>query len=310
MLFVYFLFPAGAFADAENISYVVKKGDCLSEIAHAHKIKTSSLYFDNKKIIGSNPHLIHPGQILNIRAKDTANKMASRQSAAVTTSASENTAGNFDIAANNREISELRKQLELSSLAKTIATGNDKASLRPLYSRASKPAHDLSKNIIIEWLSQRILYGLIGRYTHETIVVAALSTFVGVFYLVFQSLLWFADGRRKIAASETENFDPQKLYVGSFIYNGSLLDFAIDDSQAIACPLTGLADFIAASDKFSSVDQLVFKLDGLREELSKIIHVQPECIRNFSSSKRKLLLRAIESRRNENLSYGGKLSHA
>lgn len=44
-------------------AYVVKKGDCLREIAKSLNVKTMDLYDANKEIIGSNPDLIFPGQM-------------------------------------------------------------------------------------------------------------------------------------------------------------------------------------------------------------------------------------------------------
>lgn len=42
--------------------YVVKRGDSLSKIAAIYKMSWTTLYSKNKKIIGSNPNLIYPGQ--------------------------------------------------------------------------------------------------------------------------------------------------------------------------------------------------------------------------------------------------------
>lgn len=47
-------------------TYVVKKGDTLSEIAEKYGISWRSLYNKNKNVIGNNPNLIKPGQILII----------------------------------------------------------------------------------------------------------------------------------------------------------------------------------------------------------------------------------------------------
>ena len=58
----------------ENIStnanvktYTVVKGDTLSRIAKKFNTTWQIIYEDNKKIIGSNPNLIKPGQVLTIK---------------------------------------------------------------------------------------------------------------------------------------------------------------------------------------------------------------------------------------------------
>lgn len=48
------------------ISYVVKKGDTLSSIALKYATDWQTLYQKNKEVIGDNPNLIKPGQILKI----------------------------------------------------------------------------------------------------------------------------------------------------------------------------------------------------------------------------------------------------
>ncbi|WP_042429911.1 transglycosylase family protein [Streptacidiphilus anmyonensis] len=47
-------------------SYTVKSGDTLSAIAAAHGTNWHSLYAANKNVIGGNPNLILPGQVLNL----------------------------------------------------------------------------------------------------------------------------------------------------------------------------------------------------------------------------------------------------
>ena len=50
-------------------TYTVKKGDCLYNIAkslYGDGSKYNSIYAANKSIIGSNPNLIKPGQVLKI----------------------------------------------------------------------------------------------------------------------------------------------------------------------------------------------------------------------------------------------------
>lgn len=47
-------------------SYVVKKGDTLDAIAKKYKVSWKKIYEKNKKIIGKNPNIIRPGQVLTI----------------------------------------------------------------------------------------------------------------------------------------------------------------------------------------------------------------------------------------------------
>ena len=49
--------------------YTVKKGDCLWNIAkkfYGKGAKYTVIYNANKKVIGGNPNLIYPGQVLTI----------------------------------------------------------------------------------------------------------------------------------------------------------------------------------------------------------------------------------------------------
>lgn len=46
--------------------YVVQRGDWLSTIAARHGTTWRELYDRNRDVIGSNPHLIHPGQRLRV----------------------------------------------------------------------------------------------------------------------------------------------------------------------------------------------------------------------------------------------------
>ncbi|MFI0262535.1 LysM peptidoglycan-binding domain-containing protein [Streptomyces sp. NPDC017056] len=47
--------------------YKVKRGDSLYRIAQAHNIRSwRALYRVNHRTVGSNPHLIHPGQVLSL----------------------------------------------------------------------------------------------------------------------------------------------------------------------------------------------------------------------------------------------------
>lgn len=47
-------------------SYTVKSGDCLSVIGENLNLSWEKIYNDNKNVIGANPDLIFPGQILSI----------------------------------------------------------------------------------------------------------------------------------------------------------------------------------------------------------------------------------------------------
>lgn len=49
------------------IKYTVKKGDTLSGIAKKYNTTWQKIYEDNKSVIGSNPNLIKPGQVLIIK---------------------------------------------------------------------------------------------------------------------------------------------------------------------------------------------------------------------------------------------------
>ena len=51
----------------QTITYTVKSGDTLSEIAEKYNMSWKELYAKNKFVIGNNPNLIKPGQILTIR---------------------------------------------------------------------------------------------------------------------------------------------------------------------------------------------------------------------------------------------------
>ena len=52
---------------SSSVTYIVKKGDTLSAIAAKHHINTFELYNQNKAVIGTNPNIIRPGQILKIK---------------------------------------------------------------------------------------------------------------------------------------------------------------------------------------------------------------------------------------------------
>lgn len=52
--------------ETSSIKYTVKKGDYLSRIARLYKTTWKKIYDDNKSIIGNNPNLIKPGQVLTL----------------------------------------------------------------------------------------------------------------------------------------------------------------------------------------------------------------------------------------------------
>lgn len=52
---------------SSSITYVVKSGDTLSGIASKYGMNWKDLYNKNKSVIGSNPNLIKPGQVLVIK---------------------------------------------------------------------------------------------------------------------------------------------------------------------------------------------------------------------------------------------------
>lgn len=47
-------------------TYTVKSGDCLCSIAQKVGVSWETIYNNNKSVIGSNPNLIYPGQVLTI----------------------------------------------------------------------------------------------------------------------------------------------------------------------------------------------------------------------------------------------------
>jgi LysM repeat protein len=59
-----------AVAHTEPVTYVVKKGDSLAIIAPRYHLTWQSLYCDNKKLIGSNPNVISPGERMQIPSKN------------------------------------------------------------------------------------------------------------------------------------------------------------------------------------------------------------------------------------------------
>ncbi len=53
-------------ATSTKRTYTVKSGDTLSGIASKYGTTWQKIYNDNKSVIGSNPNLIKPGQVLTI----------------------------------------------------------------------------------------------------------------------------------------------------------------------------------------------------------------------------------------------------
>lgn len=51
----------------KDANYTVVSGDTLSKIAEARNLSWIKVYQDNKKVIGSNPDLIFPGQKLTVK---------------------------------------------------------------------------------------------------------------------------------------------------------------------------------------------------------------------------------------------------
>lgn len=48
-------------------TYTVKNGDCLSLIGQVYNISWEKIYNDNKSVVGADPDLIYPGQVLQIQ---------------------------------------------------------------------------------------------------------------------------------------------------------------------------------------------------------------------------------------------------
>lgn len=53
--------------NSNEVNYTVKSGDNLSKIAKKYNTTWQKIYNDNKNIIGTNPNLIKPGQVLTIK---------------------------------------------------------------------------------------------------------------------------------------------------------------------------------------------------------------------------------------------------
>lgn len=54
-------------ADSSEHRYVVQPGDWLSKIAPKYGEDWPTLYADNRGVVGADPNLIFPGQVLNVR---------------------------------------------------------------------------------------------------------------------------------------------------------------------------------------------------------------------------------------------------
>lgn len=52
--------------DINPTSYIVKKDDTINEIVEKYSTSWEKIYEKNKNIIGKDPNIIKPGQILNI----------------------------------------------------------------------------------------------------------------------------------------------------------------------------------------------------------------------------------------------------
>ncbi|MFJ3185154.1 transglycosylase SLT domain-containing protein [Streptomyces halstedii] len=75
--------------DSETTTYSVILGDSLAKIARDHSVSGGweQLYKDNRKVVGGNPDLIHPG--LKLTVASAANKAAGTENKAADTSASD-----------------------------------------------------------------------------------------------------------------------------------------------------------------------------------------------------------------------------
>ncbi|MCX2180613.1 LysM peptidoglycan-binding domain-containing protein [Streptomyces sp. SKN60] len=91
--------PAAAPAAVKSgpVKYSVVAGDSLSKIAHEHGVRGGwkKLYKDNRRVVGDDPRLIHPGQQLSVAgtATRTAGKTAGKTAAKTTAKAATGTSG-------------------------------------------------------------------------------------------------------------------------------------------------------------------------------------------------------------------------
>lgn len=58
--------PVSFSAPAPAVLYTVASGDCLSVIAERYGLSTADLYLANRDVVGGNPDLIFPGQVLTV----------------------------------------------------------------------------------------------------------------------------------------------------------------------------------------------------------------------------------------------------
>ncbi|MFI6014863.1 LysM peptidoglycan-binding domain-containing protein [Streptomyces sp. NPDC051243] len=74
---------ASAPAKVGSVTYTTKKGDTLYDIADRYDVQGGwkQLYKDNRKAVGDNPRLIHPGLDLKVRATKKASTTADKASA-------------------------------------------------------------------------------------------------------------------------------------------------------------------------------------------------------------------------------------
>lgn len=145
LLLIGLIFPINAFADQKNISYVVRKNDCLYKIASAYKIKVSLLYSANKKIVGSNPDLIYPGQRLLIPVEDLSGKEVGQPmlaSAVDTNDNSEPIAGSFAAAMNRLQEQEIMELSGPISPAPHLFIGNNETSFHHLTKHHRPPTSE------------------------------------------------------------------------------------------------------------------------------------------------------------------------
>lgn len=63
------IYPGQIFVipNSEIVTYTVQKGDTLSSIAEKYNTTWQKIYEQNKDVIGDNPNLIYPGQVLIIK---------------------------------------------------------------------------------------------------------------------------------------------------------------------------------------------------------------------------------------------------
>ena len=72
----------GGTAVAAAAEHTVAPGDTLSEIAGSYSADWQDVYRTNRDVIGADPDLIHPGQVLTVGANESAPEVASSADAA------------------------------------------------------------------------------------------------------------------------------------------------------------------------------------------------------------------------------------